>query len=345
MPPGKLDALTKEMIALAVSATNGCYCINSHTAAVKKLGLDDEGLGELMAVVATFNATTLWPKATESRPTCFPARNNRRRASAASGKVARRQTVAGDFPHPLGFSGLRARRDYNRRFARTPDFAGPLYRHIQPSTGGTAHMDPFWILLIGMVIVVGGILMFRLHAFLALTLAALVVGWLTPADAVKWFRRVEAAGFVTQSAESESGEVLFTPAKGQSPLPGETVFVFSADPAERQTKPIGNLRVIRREKQTIDGKSRDVVVARIEEGQAEVRDRTVSRSTWVAAEKAASQTVPSMVAAGFGETCGKIGILIAMAAIIGKCLSKAAPPTASSARPSDCSATRVRWRS
>ncbi len=58
MTPGKLDALTKEMIALAVSATNGCeYCVNSHTAAVKKLGLDDEGLGELMAVVATFNAT------------------------------------------------------------------------------------------------------------------------------------------------------------------------------------------------------------------------------------------------------------------------------------------------
>jgi AhpD family alkylhydroperoxidase len=58
MTPGKLDALTKEMIALAVSATNGCeYCVNSHTAAVQKLGLDDEGLGELMAVVATFNAT------------------------------------------------------------------------------------------------------------------------------------------------------------------------------------------------------------------------------------------------------------------------------------------------
>jgi len=58
MAPGRLDALTKEMIALAVSATNGCsYCVNSHTAAVKKLGLSDEGLGELMAVVATFNAT------------------------------------------------------------------------------------------------------------------------------------------------------------------------------------------------------------------------------------------------------------------------------------------------
>lgn len=58
MTPGRIDRLTKEMIALAVSATNGCeYCIRSHTAAAKKLGLDDEGLGELMAVVATFNAT------------------------------------------------------------------------------------------------------------------------------------------------------------------------------------------------------------------------------------------------------------------------------------------------
>ena len=56
--PGQLSPLTKEMIALAVSITNGCsYCINSHTAAVRKLGLDDQGLGELMSVVALFNTT------------------------------------------------------------------------------------------------------------------------------------------------------------------------------------------------------------------------------------------------------------------------------------------------
>jgi AhpD family alkylhydroperoxidase len=58
MRPGRLDTLTKEMIALAVSATNGCtYCIRSHTAAARKLGMDDEMLGELMAVVGTFNQT------------------------------------------------------------------------------------------------------------------------------------------------------------------------------------------------------------------------------------------------------------------------------------------------
>jgi AhpD family alkylhydroperoxidase len=58
MQPGRLDGLTKEMIALAVSATNGCtYCIRSHTAAARKLGMDDAMLGELMAVVGTFNQT------------------------------------------------------------------------------------------------------------------------------------------------------------------------------------------------------------------------------------------------------------------------------------------------
>jgi AhpD family alkylhydroperoxidase len=58
MRPGRLDQLTKEMVALAVSATNGCtYCIRSHTAAARKLGMDDEMLGELMAVVGVFNQT------------------------------------------------------------------------------------------------------------------------------------------------------------------------------------------------------------------------------------------------------------------------------------------------
>jgi AhpD family alkylhydroperoxidase len=54
----KLDPTTREIIALSVSATNACpYCINSHTAALRKLGLDDEVLGEVMAIVGLFNMT------------------------------------------------------------------------------------------------------------------------------------------------------------------------------------------------------------------------------------------------------------------------------------------------
>ena len=58
MAPGALDPMTKEMIAVAVSATNGCeYCIRSHTASARKLGMSDAMLGELMSVVGMFNET------------------------------------------------------------------------------------------------------------------------------------------------------------------------------------------------------------------------------------------------------------------------------------------------
>ncbi len=58
MAPGALDARTKEMIAIAVSATNGCeYCVRSHTAQARKAGMTDAMLGELMAVVGMFNET------------------------------------------------------------------------------------------------------------------------------------------------------------------------------------------------------------------------------------------------------------------------------------------------
>ncbi len=58
MAPGKLDALTKEMIYLAVSATSQCsYCIASHTAAAKKAGMSEEMFAELMAVVGMANET------------------------------------------------------------------------------------------------------------------------------------------------------------------------------------------------------------------------------------------------------------------------------------------------
>ena len=58
MAPGALDPLTKEMLYLAVSATNGCeYCIRSHTASARKQGMTDAMLGELLAVVGMANET------------------------------------------------------------------------------------------------------------------------------------------------------------------------------------------------------------------------------------------------------------------------------------------------
>ena len=58
MAPGALDVLTKEMIYLAVSVTNGCgYCIASHGAAARKAGMSEAMFGELMAVVGMANET------------------------------------------------------------------------------------------------------------------------------------------------------------------------------------------------------------------------------------------------------------------------------------------------
>jgi AhpD family alkylhydroperoxidase len=58
MAPGALDPLTKELLYVAVSVTNGCeYCIASHTASARKKGMTDEQLAELLAVVGMANET------------------------------------------------------------------------------------------------------------------------------------------------------------------------------------------------------------------------------------------------------------------------------------------------
>jgi AhpD family alkylhydroperoxidase len=58
MAPGALDPLTKELIYLAVSATNQCpYCVASHSASARTKGMTEEMFGELLAVVGMANQT------------------------------------------------------------------------------------------------------------------------------------------------------------------------------------------------------------------------------------------------------------------------------------------------
>ena len=69
----KLDARTREIIALAVSATNGCaYCVNSHTAALRKLGIDSEMLGEVLAIAGLFNQTNALADGYQIEPDVLP---------------------------------------------------------------------------------------------------------------------------------------------------------------------------------------------------------------------------------------------------------------------------------
>ena len=96
--------------------------------------------------------------------------------------------------------------------------------------------SPFLLLALGLFLVIGGIIKLRMHAFLALALAAFVVGSLTP-------------------------------------------------------------------------------VAYLERHFIEEKGESVERS-----KELSNQNVGKRVAEGFGRTCGKVGILVAMAAIIGICL-------------------------
>ena len=58
MAPGAIDPLTKELLYLAVSITNGCeYCIASHRKAAQKAGMSEAMWAELVAVVGMANET------------------------------------------------------------------------------------------------------------------------------------------------------------------------------------------------------------------------------------------------------------------------------------------------
>ena len=73
MKPGKLDLMTKEIIAAAVSISNGCdYCVNSHLAAAQKLGLDAEGMREVLAVVGLYNQFNRLVWGLQIEPDVFP---------------------------------------------------------------------------------------------------------------------------------------------------------------------------------------------------------------------------------------------------------------------------------
>ena len=58
MSPGALDPLTKELIYIAVSVTNGCrYCIASHGAGATAKGMTPAQYAELLAVIGLANET------------------------------------------------------------------------------------------------------------------------------------------------------------------------------------------------------------------------------------------------------------------------------------------------
>ena len=165
-----------------------------------------------------------------------------------------------------------------------------------------APMSPLLILAVGMVVVIGGILVLRLHAFLALILGALVVAALTPKDAVRSYGERVAAIPLTGI---DGRTAALKPGHKQRIVTGRGKLLVP-DPATGTLKEAGEVQI---DEKTVraDGPIPDDAVV-------------IHHTQLRAARDNAGKTFAVRVAEGFGNMCFKIGILIAMAAIVGKCL-------------------------
>lgn len=173
--------------------------------------------------------------------------------------------------------------------------------------------------LLGVAVVLGSILILRLHAFLALMLGALTVAVITPADALVEFQlRREAIKVV--GSESDGQTVRLAAKRELALYPGAEVDVMRHDDKQGWTS-AGRLRIERLTTVESNGKSRAEAIARsIGEASWKAGDLVVPVTSPAAAAKLADAHPAERVTAEFGKTCASIGLLIALAAIIGKCL-------------------------
>ncbi len=174
-------------------------------------------------------------------------------------------------------------------------------------------MNPIIILLIGMAVVVGGVLVFRLHAFLSLIAGALVVGLLTP-GVFTYRYAIHAAAIEVISIDEHTGMVVL---RSKEKFSGDTPLLVLRESmgAERGFERIGVLRV------------RGGGVTAGEQIQAAMVDPTikvragdviVKEEAEFAARKQAATTLGERLAEGFANTAKGVGILIAMASILGR---------------------------
>ncbi len=185
-------------------------------------------------------------------------------------------------------------------------------------------MHPLWTLAIGVAIVIGGVLVLRLHAFLALVLAALAVGALTSTGQIERYA-VEKNALTIEAVDLAGGRVTLAARRGDGPRPGAQYLVLRAEENGEGLREIATVHIEHVESAAESGDAKRAgTVALITDFEPEespaVGDLAISPEARAAAAALARQTVGERVAAGFGSTCAKIGILIALAAIIGKCL-------------------------
>ena len=186
-------------------------------------------------------------------------------------------------------------------------------------------MSPVILLLIGMLIVVGSILFFRLHAFLALILGSLVVAGLTQKESVYDYSVRKDS---IRVAEVGKGYIALKASRNQKIIPGSVILLRNHE-ISGKLEPYGEtfLTLIPEDKlndlQVEGQKVNGLRFAEISPpSNIQWKDRIIHQSQMNEARTTASQNIAKWVGVGFGETCMKIGIMIAMAAIVGQCLMR-----------------------
>jgi len=178
-------------------------------------------------------------------------------------------------------------------------------------------MHPLLILLVGMIVVLAGIVYFRWHPFLSLIAAALAIAVLTSPPALLNNELRESATRV--NAEDLDGDALTPNAIASKKLSPDSYHVLRGLASDQEIKPVGVVRIVTRD---FDATDADSVPGVVGAGSIAIQpgDRLISIRDWASSNKRSQRGVGTRVAEGFGDTCRKIGILIAMAAIIGHCL-------------------------
>lgn len=172
------------------------------------------------------------------------------------------------------------------------------------------------ILVVGVLVVVGSILALRLHAFLALIGAALIVALLTPQSARERFL-INDHSYPAGVVADDPLTVVIQAGAEQGLRVGSQMTLLVLQPDTRTYVELADVTVT--SQQNGNAQSLAAFTVPIDMGD-ESQLRAISPTEFPKIKKELSATIGSQVASGFGDTCTSIGILIAMAAIIGKCL-------------------------
>jgi GntP family gluconate:H+ symporter len=183
-------------------------------------------------------------------------------------------------------------------------------------------LSPLLILAVALAIVITGVLALRLHAFLTLIVAALAVAALTPPASIERYELTREGARVDHVA---AARVSVTARRGQF-APGTTYEVFRLERGAVRPRRVGTAQIDEAAASATAAPAvgqRTLVVTAVDGLAPQPGDWITTAAVSRAATRIAGETIGVRVSAGFGRTALDIGILIAMASILGGCLMAA----------------------